>query len=318
MKTFSIILARWKRWLTLGLLLASAAAPASTSAQDWNIKIGPPSAEERDKAAKEILAKLPADQAAAYLKHQHAWDAATGVLEWTATLALPVAIVALVLSFRHRRLKLAHESMRLMIEKGLPVPAELITPPSRVRPIQSDLRRGLVWLALGLGLAFALARLFAEEGASLWTLGLIPAFIGAAYLTSWAVGLLQRQPLNSLWAGAILVALGITTAVAFASSVNVQIGDKTLDDFANLGLLPVALGGALLFGPMVKALADIKSASPWPGILWTTLSAAALLVFRLRGLEGWLFWLIPLAIGLAYLTYLFAMRKAEHRKPAQG
>ncbi len=45
---------------------------------DWNVRISPPSTEERDKAARAIVDKLPADQAAAYLKHQHAWDAVTG------------------------------------------------------------------------------------------------------------------------------------------------------------------------------------------------------------------------------------------------
>jgi hypothetical protein len=39
-----------------------------------------------------------------------------------------------------------------MIEKGLPVPPELIKPPPPTKPPRSDLHHGLIWLALGIGL----------------------------------------------------------------------------------------------------------------------------------------------------------------------
>jgi hypothetical protein len=100
---------------------------------------------------------------------------------------LPFTILALVLTFRHRRHKLANEVMRAMIEKGLPVPPESITLCLPAKSIQSNLRRGLVWLAPGSGLASALSHIFTETApaSGLWD---CPAFVEAAYLTCWCRG----------------------------------------------------------------------------------------------------------------------------------
>ena len=73
----------------------------------------------------------------------------TGAVAQTETVA---SLIRLQARFREHgsdkqvpELGLAHETMRLMIEKGLPVPVELINPPPPVKPPKSDLRRGLVW-----------------------------------------------------------------------------------------------------------------------------------------------------------------------------
>src|ERR1039458_4485473 len=71
-----------------------------------------------------LVDKLPPDQAAAYLKTRRAWSTVGETVQWLAAVALPVGVIAIPLTFRHRRQKLTHEPMRLMIEKGLPVPTE--------------------------------------------------------------------------------------------------------------------------------------------------------------------------------------------------
>jgi hypothetical protein len=91
----------------------------------------------------------------------------------------PVLIVAAVLYFRQRRHAMMHRTLAAMIEKGTPIPPELLTPEPRRRP--SDLRRGIVLLMTGFGvIGFFLAQ--KEEG---WGLGLIPLLIGVGYLIVW-------------------------------------------------------------------------------------------------------------------------------------
>lgn len=64
-------------------------------------------------------------------------------------LGMPVFIVGAVLRHRLNRQKLMNELALKLAEKGQPLPAELFTEPVRQR---SDLRRGIVWAAVGLGL----------------------------------------------------------------------------------------------------------------------------------------------------------------------
>jgi hypothetical protein len=92
---------------------------------------------------------------------------------------LPVALVALILWFKHRKLRMTHETILRLAEKGLPVPAELVqAPPNRT----AGLRGGLVLVGLGIALAIFLA----EVGAP-WSIGLIPGLMGAGLLVAWAI-----------------------------------------------------------------------------------------------------------------------------------
>lgn len=93
--------------------------------------------------------------------------------------ALPVVLVALILYYRHRKARLAHETITRLVEKGLPVPPELLEPPRRSH---AGLRAGLVLVALGLALSF----FFAGWGPG-WSIGLIPGLMGAALLVSWKI-----------------------------------------------------------------------------------------------------------------------------------
>lgn len=96
-----------------------------------------------------------------------------------ASFGLPLLLVALVLYARHRRERLAHETIARLVEKGLPVPPELIDPPRRA---QAGLRAGLVLVALGI----ALAVYFQDRGPG-WSVGLIPGLMGAALLLAWKI-----------------------------------------------------------------------------------------------------------------------------------
>jgi hypothetical protein len=92
------------------------------------------------------------------------------------------------------------ETLRTAIEKGQPLPTEVVeamssnvrspgVPPSP----QRDVRTGIVWLAIGVGFAaFGAAVSFEEPDVLYPMLGLsaLPVFIGAAFL---ALGLLNKK-----------------------------------------------------------------------------------------------------------------------------
>jgi hypothetical protein len=92
-----------------------------------------------------------------------------------------VVLVVQIMSLRKDRHR--HETLRAMVEKGAAIPPELIAPPVRRG---SDLRKGLVLLLGGVGLALFLAVVDAPDKArGVWSLGLIPGLIGLGYLISW-------------------------------------------------------------------------------------------------------------------------------------
>jgi hypothetical protein len=87
-------------------------------------------------------------------------------------------VVAAALYYASRRNAQQHETLRLMVEKGREIPPELLIPPPKKR---SDLRKGLVLLAIGVGL-MAFFALHESHDKGLWGLGLIPTLMGAGYL----------------------------------------------------------------------------------------------------------------------------------------
>jgi Domain of unknown function (DUF6249) len=95
----------------------------------------------------------------------------------------PVLIVAVIMYFGFSRNRMMHKTVRMMVEKGQPVPAALLNPPPHVRK-RSDMRRGVVLVMVGLGLMVFLAAVNEWEGGA-WSLGIIPFLIGAGYLLVW-------------------------------------------------------------------------------------------------------------------------------------
>jgi hypothetical protein len=109
----------------------------------------------------------------------HTTEALVAIMGMAVSFGLPLLLVAIILYYKHRKLRLTHETIARLAEKGLPVPPELLDPP---RSGQAGLRGGLVLVALGVGLAI----FFMEVGAP-WSIGLIPGLMGVAMLVAWAI-----------------------------------------------------------------------------------------------------------------------------------
>jgi hypothetical protein len=95
---------------------------------------------------------------------------------------LPVLLVAIILYYKHRRQRMAHDTIVRLAEKGLPVPPELLEPPVPRKAYSSGLRGGLVLVGLGIALG-----IFLWEVNGPWSIGLIPGLMGAALLLAWKI-----------------------------------------------------------------------------------------------------------------------------------
>jgi hypothetical protein len=113
----------------------------------------------------------------------------------TAELAMIIAIFGLIFGcvmgalgmyFDHQRKRLWHETTRLALEKGRPVPVygqREESPAHEAAELRHhDLRGGLVLIAVGAGLYVFLR---AVSNPAVAALGYIPGFIGAALLVHW-------------------------------------------------------------------------------------------------------------------------------------
>jgi hypothetical protein len=105
------------------------------------------------------------------------------VVTMLAVFGAPVLIVAVIMYFGFSKTRALHRTVRLMVEKGQEVPAALLNPPPTQRQ-RSDMRRGVLLLMVGVGLMIFLG-VVADWDSGVWTLGMIPALIGAGYLLVW-------------------------------------------------------------------------------------------------------------------------------------
>ena len=96
----------------------------------------------------------------------------------------PVMIVIVIGIFALIGNRMRQRTIRMMVEKGQPVPAELLVPEVRRVRRRSDVRRGVVWTMVGFGLMIWLAAVNDWEGGA-WSFGLIPFLIGLGYLIVW-------------------------------------------------------------------------------------------------------------------------------------
>jgi hypothetical protein len=102
-----------------------------------------------------------------------------------ASFGLPLAMIAIILYYKHRKNRLTHETIARLAEKGLPVPPELLQPPAHS---YAGLRGGLVLVGLGIALV-----IFFRQISGPWSIGLIPGLIGAALIVSWAIEARRRR-----------------------------------------------------------------------------------------------------------------------------
>lgn len=96
----------------------------------------------------------------------------------------PVLIVALIMYFGFSKSRMTQRTIRMMVEKGQPVPAALLNPPPPAVRQRSDMRRGVVLCMVGLGLMLFFAAVNDWEGGA-WAIGVIPFVIGLGYLLVW-------------------------------------------------------------------------------------------------------------------------------------
>ncbi len=96
----------------------------------------------------------------------------------------PVIIVLSILFYKLRKARRLQDTVIKLAEKGVPIPPELFASP--LGP-NADLRRGVLLIAVGVGLA-----LFLWSVRGPWGLGAIPLLLGAAYLLVWHLD--QKKP----------------------------------------------------------------------------------------------------------------------------
>jgi len=97
-----------------------------------------------------------------------------------ALFSLAAFVVAAALYAGHRARELRHQTIRLALEKGQPLPPELLVAPPRRG---SDLSLGVKLVALGAGLCVALFLIHRH----VWPAGLVLVALGIGYLVSHAL-----------------------------------------------------------------------------------------------------------------------------------
>jgi uncharacterized protein DUF6249 len=120
-------------------------------------------------------------------KHSHLsrFIDVTGIIAILSTFGMPVMIILVVFYFKHRRNKMAHETLRAMIEKGVPMTPELVAEvngqgcgvPGEKRT-RSRLLPALVLTGVGIALLMG-----GHDDRGGWIL----VFIGVAFLIVWFV-----------------------------------------------------------------------------------------------------------------------------------
>ena len=105
---------------------------------------------------------------------------------FAALFGTPIAIVGVIMFFSYIKARSLHKTVRMMVEKGQPVPEALFAAPHTPAKQRSDMRRGVTLLMVGLGIMLFLAAVNEFEGGA-WALGLIPFMIGAGYLAIWVM-----------------------------------------------------------------------------------------------------------------------------------
>jgi hypothetical protein len=112
----------------------------------------------------------------------------------------PVAIVAVIMFSNWARNRSLHKTVRMMVEKGQPIPPALFATPAAVSAATGlrpwyDLRRGIVLMAIGVGIIMFFG-ISAGWDEGVWALGLIPGLIGAGYILAWRLAYREEKELK--------------------------------------------------------------------------------------------------------------------------
>ena len=101
-----------------------------------------------------------------------------GLLIPVCAILMPLGIAAIGLNFAWKYQERKHQTIVDLLEKGLPVPRELLRAPQRKT---SPLMTALTLIGIGVGTSAFLGAMFQLEH-GLWAAGLIPLCIGIAQL----------------------------------------------------------------------------------------------------------------------------------------
>jgi hypothetical protein len=117
-----------------------------------------------------------------------------------AVFGFPVAIVAVIMFSNWARNRSLHKTVRMMVEKGQPIPPALFATPAAVSAATGlrpwyDLRRGIVLMAVGVGIVMFFG-ISAGWDEGVWALGLIPGLIGAGYILAWRLAYREEKELK--------------------------------------------------------------------------------------------------------------------------
>jgi len=103
---------------------------------------------------------------------------------FTTLFGAPVMIVGLIMFFSYWKARSLHRTVRLMVEKGQPVPESLFAPPHSPARQRSDMRRGVVLVMVGIALMIFFGAVNDWDGGA-WAIGIIPFLIGVGHLIVW-------------------------------------------------------------------------------------------------------------------------------------
>jgi hypothetical protein len=106
----------------------------------------------------------------------------------------PLLVVIACLQFAQRRQDRLHQTIVSLIERGLPVPPQLLDPPRR--RFMSPLMRALTLVGLGIGLIIFLYTLLGRGEYMPWAVGAIPLAIGIAQLVAIRLERTANEPLS--------------------------------------------------------------------------------------------------------------------------
>lgn len=180
--------------------LSATASPANEFADKIKQRV-----ERKFKHGKFALTIDDNDKAKAEVESDHRDDIPLAVLPIAIIAILtvfgfPVAIVAVIMFSNWAKSRSLHKTVRMMVEKGQPIPPALLSTPAAVSAAAGlrpwyDLRRGIVLMAVGVGVIMFFG-ISAGWDEGVWALGLIPGLIGAGYILAWRLAYREEKALK--------------------------------------------------------------------------------------------------------------------------